>query len=186
MNNKTLLETTDTKWKILRAAAHIINTIGVSSLTLEAVAKEAQISKGGLLYHYSSKDALLEGMNAYLMQGYVDDVERIAKEDPCEQGKWSRAYILKTFNHLNKEFDMNVAFMSAVATNPKWLKAMTECLQVLQVRMENDHLDPTVSTIIRLAVDGIYFNHLYGMDLNEDVREKVLRYLISLTEEHAQ
>ena len=35
---------------------------GVAKLTLEAVAKEAGVSKGGLLYHFSNKEALIEGM----------------------------------------------------------------------------------------------------------------------------
>ena len=81
------------------------------------------------------------------------------------------------------EVDMNVAFLAAVATNPVLLKAMTEHLQVLQARIENDRIDPVVATVIRLAVDGMYFNQLYGLGLPEDVRGKVLNYLIALTKE---
>jgi AcrR family transcriptional regulator len=183
MQNQTPNKTIDTKQKILRAAAQIINTTGVLSLTLEAVAKEAKISKGGLLYHFPSKDALMKGMNDYLLQSYIDEVECAANDDLYEKGKWTRAYTTITFNQLDSEFDMNVAFLAAAATNPELLKSMSKHLQALQVRIENDHIDPIVSTVIRLAVDGIYFNQLYGMSLREDVREKVLNYLISLTKE---
>lgn len=183
MQAQTPLETTDTRQRILRAAAQIINTTGVLALTLEAVAKEAKISKGGLLYHFPSKDALMKGMNDYLLQSFVDEVEGAANDDPCEKGKWTRAYTTITFNQLASEFDMNVAFLAAVATNPGLIKSMSQHLQVLQARIENDHIDPIVSTVIRLAVDGMYFNELYGMHLGEDVREKVLKHLICLTKE---
>jgi AcrR family transcriptional regulator len=183
MQNQTPNETIDTKQKILRAAAQIINTTGVLALTLEAVAKEAKISKGGLLYHFPNKDSLMKGMNDYLMQNYIDEVECAANEDTCEKGKWTRAYTTITFKQLDNQFDMNVAFLAAVATNPTLLKSMTEHLQVLQARIENDRIDPIVATVIRLAVDGMYFNQLYGINLQEDVREKVLNYLIALTKE---
>lgn len=52
----------DKKKSILNAAADIVKEEGVAKLTLEAVAKKAGLSKGGLLYHYSSKEALIKGM----------------------------------------------------------------------------------------------------------------------------
>jgi AcrR family transcriptional regulator len=186
MPKKTPTETIDTRQKILLAAAQIINTTGVLALTLEAVAKEAKISKGGLLYHFPSKDVLMKGMNDYLLQGFTDEVEHAANEDPCEKGKWARAYTTTTFTQLDREFDMNVAFLAAVATNPELLNSMSQHLQLLQSRIENDHIDPIVSTVIRLAVDGMYFNQLYGMNLREDVRKQVLNYLLALTKEEKQ
>jgi AcrR family transcriptional regulator len=183
MQNKTPDEIIDTKQKILRAAAKIINTTGVLSLTLESVAKEAKISKGGLLYHFPNKNTLMKGMAEYLIQGFNNEVVRAANKDSCEKGKWTRAYTTITFNQLDDEFDMNVAILAAMAMNPELLESISKHLKVLQVRIENDHIDSIVSTIIRLAVDGIYFNHLYGMSLRKDVHKKVLDYLISLTKE---
>lgn len=173
----------ETKELILRAAAHIINTDGVCSLTLEAVAKNAGISKGGLLYHFPSKDALLKGMVDYLLQGFVGEVESTVNEDICEKGKWTRTYTTLTFNQLDKEIDMNTAFLAAVATNPELLKPMAKYLQELHLHIANDNIDPIISTVVRLAVDGMYFNQLYGMNLQEDTRKEVLKYLISLTKE---
>jgi AcrR family transcriptional regulator len=173
----------ETKEQILKAAAAVINTEGVLALTLDAVAKNAGISKGGLLYHFPSKDALLAGMVDYLMQGFAADVESAVKEDTCEQGKYTRAYASITFNELDRELDMNTAFLAAIATNPQLLKPMAAYLQELHTHIENDNIDPILSTIIRLAVDGMYFNQLYGMNLQEDTRKKVFKHLMSLTQE---
>lgn len=186
MQNRNSNKTIDTKLKILQAAARIITTEGVLTLTLAAVAKEANISKGGLLYHFPNKNALMNGMTDYLIQNFSNRVVYAANEDSCEKGKWTRAYTTTTFKQLDSELEMNVAFLGAVAIDPQLLKPVSEHFQALQTHIENDQIDLIVSTIIRLAVDGIYFNNLYGMSLKEDVREKVLNYLISLTKEDVQ
>lgn len=44
----------DTKQRILDAAAEIARELGPGHLSLEAVATRAGVSKGGLLYHFPS------------------------------------------------------------------------------------------------------------------------------------
>ncbi|HET7758005.1 MAG TPA: TetR/AcrR family transcriptional regulator [Steroidobacteraceae bacterium] len=50
--------------RLLDAAERVVVEAGATHLTLDAVAKSAGISKGGLLYHFPSKESLLEGMLA--------------------------------------------------------------------------------------------------------------------------
>lgn len=183
MKNKTENVKNDTRQEILRAAARVINAKGVFALTLEAVAKEAKISKGGLLYHFASKDELMKGMNDFFMQKFIDDVEHVANDDPCNIGKWTRAYTKNTFNQLDNEFEMNAALLSAVVTSPELVKSTSSYLKILQDHIENDQMNPIVSTVIRLAVDGMYYNQLFGMNLEQDIREQVSDYLLSLTKE---
>lgn len=174
---------TDTKANILKATAKIINEEGIFSLTLEAVAKVAGVSKGGLLYHFPSKEALLEGMVNYLLCGFADDMGKTVLADNVEKGKWTRAYTNLTFEQEKDDIDMNTAFLAAVATKPDLLKPMAEQLQKIHVNIENDNIDPIIATIIRLAVDGIYFNQLYGIELKDSTRQQVLQRLIALTKE---
>ena len=47
---------TATRDTILSAAANLVLRKGASRMTLEAVAREAGVSKGGLLYHFPSKE----------------------------------------------------------------------------------------------------------------------------------
>ncbi|MBN9058064.1 MAG: TetR/AcrR family transcriptional regulator, partial [Rhizobiales bacterium] len=47
---------------LLDAADRVIARGGVTSLTVDAVAHEAGVSKGGVLYSFGTKDALIEAM----------------------------------------------------------------------------------------------------------------------------
>ena len=44
---------------ILQAALHVVETDGVTAVTYESVAAASGLTKGGLLYHFPSKDALV-------------------------------------------------------------------------------------------------------------------------------
>jgi AcrR family transcriptional regulator len=51
-----------TRTRLLAAAARLIGEQGGARLTLDLVAHNAGISKGGLLHHYPTKDALVRGL----------------------------------------------------------------------------------------------------------------------------
>ena len=52
----------DTRDRILDALERTLLDVGVAQVTLEAVAAAAGVSKGGLLYHFPTKEAMLAAM----------------------------------------------------------------------------------------------------------------------------
>ena len=62
--------------RLLDAAERVVVESGATHLTLDAVAKSAGVSKGGLLYHFPSKEALLEGMLARHFEDIDAEVSR--------------------------------------------------------------------------------------------------------------
>ena len=84
----------DTRDLLLSAACSIL-TEGQEVLTLDAVAKRSGISKGGLLHHFRSKDALIEGTVAELIQRFTLISDQIQRENPAEPGLLgeAKAYI---------------------------------------------------------------------------------------------
>ena len=68
-----------TKDRLLDAADVVVRRDGAQALTLDAVAAEAEVSKGGLLYHFKSKRDLVEGM----VERWMADFQReIDEADP--------------------------------------------------------------------------------------------------------
>lgn len=70
--------------RLLDAAERVVVESGATHLTLDAVAKSAGVSKGGLLYHFPSKEALLDGM---LARNFEDVDAEVAKRLESRAGK---------------------------------------------------------------------------------------------------
>ena len=67
---------------VLAAAEAVIAEAGAAGLTLDAVAAQAGISKGGVLYCYPSKRALVDALLERDLAGFAADARRLAGGDP--------------------------------------------------------------------------------------------------------
>lgn len=63
---------------ILDAAVRVAERRGISGITLEAVAEESSLTKGGLMYHFATKDALLVGIQEHLAAAWELELETAA------------------------------------------------------------------------------------------------------------
>lgn len=70
----------NSKDAILEAAESIVTEYGAAHMTLDAVAQRCGISKGGLIYNFPTKEALIHGMLARHMQR-MDDLRQQARLD---------------------------------------------------------------------------------------------------------
>ena len=73
---------------ILTAAERVVLRDSVMSLTLEAVAREANLSKGGVLYHFATKEALIQAMLERLIQYYERAIAQQQRDDAAP-GRWT-------------------------------------------------------------------------------------------------
>src|SRR5690348_16551338 len=68
---------TSSRERILDAYEDLLAAEGERYATLDAVAAKADVSKGGLLYHFPSKDRLAEALCERLLVLAADDVEKM-------------------------------------------------------------------------------------------------------------
>jgi AcrR family transcriptional regulator len=170
---------------ILTAAQSVVRQHGTDALTLDAVAKEAGVSKGGLLYHFPTKEALIQGMIQTLIDEFNTAVETEAAQDsaPDKPGRYARAYLRATFNSDYPLPALSEGILAAVALNPTLLQPVQAAFQHWQARLLNDGIDPTTATMIRTAADGLWFTEL--MDFApppEPLRNALYAKLMSLIE----
>lgn len=57
---------TSNRTRILDAAASVVQREGIRSFTFDAVAAEAGLTKGGLMYHFSARDDLVTAVHQHL------------------------------------------------------------------------------------------------------------------------
>ena len=173
-----------TREAILRAADRVVVEEGVSGMTLEAVAREAGVSKGGLLYHFPSKEALIGGMIGRLIEGFEAALGReLSKGRGAGGGRWTRAYARASFAEDRWYLQVSAGLLAGVAEDPTLLDPLRRRFQDGQRWVERDGIDPAVATLVRLAADGLFFAELLGFAPPEGaLRKQVLGALLSLTE----
>lgn len=175
----------DTRGRIVEAAAQLVLTSGISSFTLDAVASEAGISKGGLLYHFPSKEGLLLAMVKALIS--ITE-ERIAEEqaEDHQPGSWLRGFIeaclVQDDPSAGSVGQLSVAFLTAAAADIKLLSPMADRQESWRKELNNSGIDPALAHIIRLAADGLWINDALGLPiLSSEERELVYYRLRDMT-----
>lgn len=172
---------------LLESANQIILTSGAAHLTLDAVAREAGVSKGGLLYHFPTKEALLIGLIEHLIAEFDNAIAQEMARDAAGDtpGRWLRAYVRVTFDFEQLQLlDLSAGLLAAAAADPALLAPMRAAFDRWQQRAEQDGIDPARATIIRLATDGFWFTDLLGLTpLDQPARERLSATLLALTME---
>ncbi len=169
-----------TRALLLSAASLVIHREGANHLTLDAVAREAGVSKGGLLYHFSSKHDLIVGM----VQAYLDDFERRILQHTTQGVNYPRAFVQATLDELRDDQvkASNAALLATLAHEPELLRMFREAAGLWQTQLEHSGLDPARATVARLAVEGLYFAELLGVAVPQGkLRAETERLLLDLT-----
>lgn len=168
--------------EILSSASNIVESLGMEKLTLEAVAKNAGISKGGLLHHFPNKEAIIKAMIEEYVNDFFSKLNERTNESIDEDGKWSRAYVEVTFNDSNTTADLSTAFVAAIFSNPQLLADYHNKNRTVIEAISNDGIDLVDATIVRLATDGLWFSENFGDGkLDEELRKQVEERLIKMT-----
>ncbi|WP_433241023.1 TetR/AcrR family transcriptional regulator [Streptosporangium sp. CA-135522] len=171
------------KDRLLDAAAEVLLTEGAESLTLEAVARRAGVSKGGLFYHFPTKQAMVAAMVERLV-GAFD----AALADPGPRpGDFLRAYVAATVPERPADGRapadrITAALLAGVLVDPGGLAPLRERYATWQRRLADDGIDPAVATLVRLAVDGWWAARLLGLaepeaGLHEQVRHRLMEMI---------
>ncbi len=179
-------KSTETRDHILLAAANVVLEQGAARMTLDFVAKQAGVSKGGLLYHFPSKDALVEGLINYMIQSLSDRIRAAYDNDSfgTNRGRWLRA--LTQANFQSKDQKLSSGLSAAVLLNPNLLEALRDAYVSRQALIEQDGVDIVLANIIRLVGDGIWFSELFSFaPPKEPLKQQILEMVLSWTTDNS-
>lgn len=172
------------KSALLQAATEVVQRDGVSALTLDAVARQSGVSKGGVLYHFPTKEALVLAMVTSMVEHFEGGIAAASSLEPRRRGKgrWLRAYIHASLTEDACAPEVLSALVAATATNPALLDPLRERYQDWQQLAAGDGVEATWATIIRLAVDGLWFADMFDLAPPRGaLRRHLVDALLSLT-----
>jgi AcrR family transcriptional regulator len=150
--------------RILEAAYALAQTAGVAALTLEAVAEKAEVSKGGLLYHFPSKQALIAGMVEGLCRTFDDLAAAARQADPEPLGRSARAYLSAASGELWHSSRW-LALVGALVLGPDLANAWRADVLAGRAADAAENTDPVAAAIVRLAADGLWVGGVLGLPM---------------------
>lgn len=196
---------------LLDAAICVVTRDGFAAMTLDAVAKEAGVSKGGLTHHFATKDALITAMLDHFAQRLLRELDRVAADDPQVKGRRARAMMEVAFPRLNEaglrpatnrsgtksrgaakklsavetSSEVRQLFVAAIAAsvvNPELLQPLREHAGQIRERMLEQSSDGLWQVVTWLALDGLLLWQMLGLlPQGDPLEERMLRLLHKLS-----
>lgn len=152
-----------TKERIVEAAMHIARTKGAGHLTIDAVTVQSGLSKGGVLYHFPSKKALLEGLVAYMVSTVGAHLD--AHYQRCQDGPNPTLHALAGLlgDILEDRLSVPVALLAAGAEDPELLEPARVKFNKTWWNIESETADVPRALVIWSAIEGVHYMDLLGM-----------------------
>ncbi|CAM3419588.1 MULTISPECIES: TetR/AcrR family transcriptional regulator [Psychrobacter] len=164
---------------LLDQAARITLEQGLSKVTFQAVADAVGVTKGGVMHHFATKNALILEVFHDAMAKFEAEVDTAMAKDPVRYGSFTRAYIDATISLGEK----GQAEFHSQATLYVLMLGDSE-LRELWAEWSNQQLkkhEPTDNTetlcMARLVADGIWLSDFSGIDIvdKQSLRDRLIK-----------
>jgi len=167
---------TDTRERILVAMRALLARGGTSAATLENVAAEADISKGGLLYHFPTKQALYRGLLTRTRDSVAaelaghdtkDGVVRAYLEYTAPRDEEERGFVIALINAIrssDRPADAGSAADPAAGDDDAELGTLlAEIFSVWEKPVRDAVDDPVTAELILQFGNGLYLASVFGL-----------------------
>jgi AcrR family transcriptional regulator len=163
----------ETREKIFKAAMQLAARDGLLTLTLDKVAEESGLSKGGVMHHFATKEALLSGVIMHFTDQVEREMTRLVADDPNPSYRWARAMLrmmtssddasteLVQSRQTMERFMLSV--VAATVHNPEIVKPIQAIGQRLRGRLTSVPEEGLEQLIMWLAMDGLFLWQFVGM-----------------------
>lgn len=167
---------------LVECAERIAVEQGLAAVTVQAVARAAGVTKGGLFHHFPSKQALVEALFADLLARLDAEIEAGMEADPVARGRFTRAYVNSVF--VGREFGFGTpwaALCMATVAEPSLRRLWTDWLAARLARHSGSDGAP-VMEVARLAADGAWLSLMMTGDAGPAPDFSALhRHLLAMT-----
>ena len=139
--------------QLLESAAMIAGRDGIAALSLNAVAREAGVSKGGLIHHFPNKQALIYALNQRYLDALAEKIEATCRAhrgipidrmigaliDTYWRAKTERADVTRALYRSVADMD-NAEMIEAVISNDRFAQLDLKEGETLVVRPRRLHV----------------------------------------------
>ncbi|WP_428642984.1 TetR/AcrR family transcriptional regulator [Roseibium sp.] len=164
----------DSKSEILNAALDVIRRSGAQGLTIDAVAEESGFSKGGVLYNFPTKDALITGMVEFLARQFETEVAFVRERHLSSPCPTLSAMIDVTEGWLHDRRDVAQAMLATKADRPDLSEPFIGVKSRLKAAIAAEVTEAGRAWAIWSALEGLHFSEAHCVSVfSEEERAQV-------------
>ena len=169
--------------KLIGAAADLITHHGVQELTLEGVAAAAGVTKGGLIYHFKTKDDLLGAV----VERLIEQIDHRNRAKAAKRGDTTGALLLAlvddTFDLPRGEKQLMTNLLAAASAYPHLLGPVRALFSRVYGEFTAAGADTGMALVLAAALDGITLLELHDFhQFSKQQREAMRKALNELIE----
>ncbi len=162
MESKSRTRRDDRAEIILDAAEDVLREAGSRGLTIDAVAVAARLSKGGVLHHYGSKDALISALVGRKIRRMREGIEaRLAEQVPGPNAL-PMAMVANARSTYCEELGFPRALLLASAENPEALAGFRAFLAERLALIAEQEVRPGAGSVFIFAMLGLMLGRTLG------------------------
>ncbi len=155
----------NSKDAILDAVEQIVADRGAAHLTLDAVAEKCGISKGGLIYNFPTKTALIQATLARVLNRF-DDLRanaraQLAGTDASEL----LVEIMATLAPPPRGVRVHAGLLAVIANEPSLLQFMREAIRGRYREFTSGTASPDDAGLLFFAAFGLHFHDTLNLSL---------------------
>ena len=163
---------------LLDQAARITLEQGLSKVTFQAVADAVGVTKGGVMHHFTTKNALVMEIFYDAMKKFEVEVGAAMAKDPVHFGSFTRAYINATISlgekgqqEFNSQATLYVLMLGDGELRELWAEWSNAQLEKHQATDNSETL-----CMVRLVADGIWLSDFSGINISDktSIRERLI------------
>jgi AcrR family transcriptional regulator len=147
--------------RILDAYTDLVVELGPGAVTVEGVAARAGVSKGGLLYHFGSKDALLDGLLERTTQRNDADLATAREAPEGLAHYYLRTSVSDAADGEGVHHAM-VALYTLSSGEPRAAEATRRCMRAWEEALAADLGDALTARLVAVVGDGLYLRAMVG------------------------
>jgi AcrR family transcriptional regulator len=167
---------------MLDAAEAVVVEAGATRLTLDAVARQAGVSKGGVLYHFPTKDALLEALIERLVTQNESAHNAAIESLPKGASRNLKGYVVNSLGDPLHTDRVSGALLAAIAGEPKLLERVRGYFAARFPRLARG-VPFERAAIVHIATEGLWFMELMQVSpFMPRQRERVAQALLRLAD----
>ena len=153
-----------TRKAVIEAALAIIARDGPGRLTLDAIARESGISKGGLMHQFRTKESVLKALLEHQIAYFGDFVRNyLAKAGARQSQPQLAAQIAVSREAIASQNSVPLAVLGVVAQEPDLLSTAREIDAASLAAIKAEAADPETAMLRWVAARGLSLTALLGI-----------------------